>query len=484
MFAESLLLAGLGALGAIGLAPLLSRALVGFLATEFETVLLDLSLDWRVLMFTAGVAILTCIAFGLVPAFRSTSVEPGAAMKAAGRGLTATRERFSYQRALVVGQIAVSLVLVFGALLFVRSLRNLTGLDAGFRPERIVFATAAQPIFNVSPGDRPDFQRRVLEQVRSIPHVESAALSTHIPLIGASWSFGVNVTSPQGEKTGDSRFTYISPQYFRTMDTPMLQGRDFDERDTTNSVKVAIVNQTFVRRYIPAPNPIGAILRTTAEPGFPSTIYQVVGVVKDTKYTSLRDDMPPIAFVPFTQNPQPAAFVRMVIRYSESNSDVLTEIKRRIGESHPGMTVQFQLLETLIRDGVTLERLMAWLSGFFGMLAALLAVIGLYGVLSYMTQRRKGEIGIRLALGATRLRVIALIVRETAVLLVVGIAIGAIVSLWVTSAMQSLLFQLSPTDFRTMVAAASALAIIAAFASYVPAWRASRVDPMVALRHE
>src|SRR5262249_52964991 len=155
---------------------------------------------------------------------------------------------------------------------------------------------------------------------------------------------------------------------------------------------------------------------------------------------------------------------------------------RRTGESHPGMTVQFQFLETLIRDGVLLERLMAWLSGFFGMLAALLAVIGLYGVLSYMTQRRKGEIGIRMALGATRLRVVAMIVRETAVLLLVGIGVGAIVSLWVTSAMKGLLFQLSPTDFRTMVAAASALAIIAVAASYVPAWRASRVDPMLALR--
>jgi ABC-type antimicrobial peptide transport system permease subunit len=141
-------------------------------------------------------------------------------------------------------------------------------------------------------------------------------------------------------------------------------------------------------------------------------------------------------------------------------------------------------LETLIRDGVTLERLMAWLSGFFGMLAALLAVIGLYGVLSYMTRRRKGEIGIRMALGATRLHVVALIIRETAVLLLIGIAMGAIISLWITTAIQALLFQLSPTDFRTMVAATSALVIIAVFASYVPAWRASRVDPMVALRHE
>jgi putative ABC transport system permease protein len=461
---------------------LLSRALVGFLAKENQTVLLDLGLDWRVLTFTAGVAILTSIAFGLIPAFRSTMVEPGAAMKTAGRGLTSTRERFSYQRTLVVVQIAVSLVLVFGSLLFVRSLRNLTGLDAGFRTGGVLFATAFQPIFNLPPGDRPEFQRRVLEEVRSIPHVESAALSTHVPLIGAAWSLGV--TTPQDEEKRMSRFTYISPQYFRTMDTPMLQGRDFDERDTTNSAKVVIVNQTFVRQFIPMPNPIGTIIRSVAEPGFPSTIYEVVGVVKDTKYTSLRDDMPAIAFVPFTQNPQPAAFVRMVIRYSESDTDVKAEVKRRMDESHPGMAVQFQVLETLIRDGITLERLMAWLSGFFGMLAALLSVIGLYGVLSYTTQRRKGEIGIRMALGATRLRVVVMIVRETAVLLLAGMGIGAIVSLWVTNAMQSLLFQLSPTDFRTMLAAASALAIIAVLASYIPAWRASRVDPMVALRHE
>jgi ABC-type antimicrobial peptide transport system permease subunit len=174
----------------------------------------------------------------------------------------------------------------------------------------------------------------------------------------------------------------------------------------------------------------------------------------------------------------------MVIRYSESDTDVTASIKRGLEESHPGMAVQFQVMETLMSDGITRERLMAWLSGFFGMLAALLAVIGLYGVLSYTTQRRQSEIGIRMALGATRLRVVAMIIRETGMLLLLGIAIGAIVSQWVTSTMRTLLFQLSPTDFGTMLAAASALIVIAVFATYVPVWRASRVDPMVALRHE
>jgi ABC-type antimicrobial peptide transport system permease subunit len=283
------------------------------------------------------------------------------------------------------------------------------------------------------------------------------------------------------------------------MDIPMLQGRDFDERDTRSSVQVVIVNQSFVRRYIPTANPIGTIIRTVAEPDFPSKIYEVVGVVKDTKYTSLRDDKPPIAFVPFTQDPKPAGFVSMVIRHSESDSDVMAEIRRRVSNSHPGMAVQFRSLESLIRDGLAVERLMAWLTGFFGMLAALLAVIGLYGVLSYITQRRQNEIGIRMALGATRLRVVGMILRETVILLFVGIAIGAIILRWVAPStsvrriletifrirdMQGLLFELSPTDSHTMIAAALSLAIIAVLASYVPAWRASRVDPMVALRQE
>ena len=174
----------------------------------------------------------------------------------------------------------------------------------------------------------------------------------------------------------------------------------------------------------------------------------------------------------------------MVIRYSEPRSQVIAEIRRRIGESHPEMRVQFKTVETLIRDGLTMERLMAGLSGFFGALAALLAMIGLYGVMSYMIQRRKHEIGIRIALGASRRRVIVLIGRETAVLVLVGLSIGAIASLAVARAMGALLFELSPGDPSTLIAAASVLALIAAIATCVPALRASRVDPMVALRHE
>jgi predicted permease len=482
--AESLLLAGLGAVLAIGLSPLLSRTLAGFLATEDQGAFLNLALDWRVLVFTAAVAVITCIAFGLMPAFRSSQIQPGAAMKSAGHGVTASRERFSFQRILIVVQIAVSLVLLFGALLFVQSLRKLTGIDAGFRRSGILFAAASQPVFRVPPSERPAFQARLLDEIRSLPQVESAALSTHVPLSGSMWSFIVHVMNPQGKKVQDARFTYISPDYFRTMETRMLQGRDFNQFDTANSRKVAIVNEAFVRLFISNPNPIGTLVRTVAEPGYPEAVYEVIGVVKDTKYTSLRDYMPPITFVPFTQNPQPLGLVQMVIRYSEPRAQVIADIKRRIGQSQPQMSVQVKPVETLIRDGLTLERLMAWLSGFFGALAALLAMIGLYGVMSYMVERRKHEIGIRIALGASRRRVMLLIGRETAVLVLVGVTIGAIASLAVARAMRVLLFELSPGDPRTLVAAASVLALIAAIASCVPALRASRVDPMVALRHE
>jgi putative ABC transport system permease protein len=482
--AESLLLACIGMVFAIGLTPLLSRALAGFLNTEDQAVILNLALDWRLLLFTAGVAVLTCVSFGLVPAFRSSQIEPGAAMKAAGRGLTAGKDRFTFQRVLVVVQIAVSLVLLFGALLFVQSLRNLTTLDAGFRRSGIVFATAAQPVFRVPPAERPAFQARLLEDIRSIPQVESAALSTHMPLVGSMWSFIVRVMNSQGEKVQDARFTYISPDYFRTMETPMLQGRDFNQFDTANSRKVAIVNESFVRIFVPNQNPIGTLIRTVAEPDFPEAVYEVVGVVKDTKYTSLRDYLPPITYVPHTQNPQPSGIVRMVVRFSEPGSQVLAGIKRRISESQPEMSVQLKLVETLIRDGLTLERLMAWLSGSFGALAALLAMVGLYGVMSYMVQRRKNEMGIRIALGSSRGRVMVLIGRETALLVLVGVALGAVLSLALTRAMGALLFELSPGDPRTLIAAAAVLAVIAAIASGVPALRASRVDPMVALRHE
>ncbi len=481
LLSESLLLAGSGALLGAGLAQIMSRGIISFLTTEGSTLQLDLNSDWRVLAFTAIVALLTCIIFGLVPALRASQIEPVAAMKSGGRGQT-NRERFSFQRFFVIGQIAISLVLLVGALLFVRSFRNLITLDAGFRQNGILFVNTDFNRLRPPRESVVSFQRNLLEQIRSIPQVESVASSSFTPLVGGSWSQGIRVPNLEGEKEGGAKFTYISPEYFKTMEIPVLAGRDFNDFDTATSRQVVIVNETFVQRFISNGMPLGALVRSVAEPNYPETLYEVIGVVKDTKYANLREPVPPITYVPAAQHPNPESWAGIVIRSSAPLTDVIDHVRRRLGELNPEIKVDFKVFETLIRDGLIRERLMAWLAGFFGILAAALAMIGLYGVISYMVLRRRNEIGIRLALGASRAEIVLMMLREMTVLLLLGLGLGTIVSFAATKGAGALLFGISPQDTLTLLVSAFLLATVAGLASFVPVLRASRVDPMVALR--
>jgi predicted permease len=480
---ESLLLAGSGAALGAGLAQLMSRSLISFLNTEGNILRLDLSSDWRVLAFTASVAVLTCIVFGTAPALRASQIEPVAAMRSGGRGLT-NRERFSFQRYFVIGQIAISLALLVGALLFVRSFRNLMTLDAGFRQNGILFVDNDFERLRLPRERIVSFQTNLLEQIRSLPQVESAATSTCKPLAGPGWSQGVRAHGAQEEQEGGSNFTYVSPGYFNTMEIPVLAGRDFNDFDTATSRKVALVNETFARQYFANRNPVGALVRSVAEPDYPETLYEVIGVVKDTKYSNLREAFPPITYVPAAQHPSPGPWANVVIRSSAPLTEVINGVRRKVGALSPDITVQFKVFETQIREGLIRERLMAWLAGFFGILAAALAMIGLYGVISYMVLRRRNEIGIRLALGASRADIVLLILREMAALLLVGLGIGTFVSLAAAQGADALLFGLAPHDAPTLLASACLLAAVAGLASFMPALRASRVDPMVALRHD
>ena len=480
LLTESLLLAATGAAMGIALAQSLSRLLVWSFSTEGASVTLQTVTDWRVLLFSVGVAALTCVVFGVVPALRATRAEPISAMKTGGRGTTAGRERFSLQGLLVVTQVSVSLVLLVGALLFVRSFRNLMTFDPGMRESGITEAFLGFWQSNLPRERWADFQRELLDEVRSVPGVLNAATTTNAPLLGSSWEHGIRI----GSQEGNSKFTWVSPDYFETMGIPVIQGRSLTPEDTASSPRVALVNETFVRRYLSGANPIGQTLRTSPEPDYPATVYEIVGVIPDTKYNDLRSQTPPMTFAPASQFPGQGPWTVVMIHSNLNPAAVAAAAKRLIAEKHPDVLTQFSDFQREIRDGLVEERLMATLSGFFGLLAALLAVVGLYGVISYIVAMRRNEIGIRMALGASRRDVVAIIVRQTLVLLVLGVGLGVGLALVAVRSAASLLFGLQPNDPLAFAAATALLVTIALVASFLPARRASRVDPMVALRYE
>jgi predicted permease len=480
LLTESLLLAATGAATGIALAQSLSRLLVWSFSTQGAEANLQMVTDWRVLLFAAGVAAFTCVVFGIAPALRATRAEPISAMKAGGRGTTGGRERFSLQRLLVVTQVSVSLVLLVAALLFVRSFRNLMTFDPGMRESGITEAFLGFWQSNLPQGRWADFQRELLDEVRSVPGVLNAATTTNAPLLGSSWEHGIHI----GSQEGNSKFTWVSPEYFETMGIPVIQGRSLTREDTGSSQRVALVNETFVRRYLSGSNPIGQTLRTSPEPDYPATVYEIVGVIPDTKYNDLRGQTPPMTFGPASQFPGQGPWTVVMIHSNLAPAAVAAAAKRAIAEKHPDVVTQFTNFQREIRDGLVEERMMATLSGFFGPLAVLLAVVGLYGVISYIVAMRRNEIGIRMALGASRRDVVAIIVRQTLGLLALGVGVGVVLALAAVRSAGSLLFGLQPNDPLTFAAATALLVTIALIASFLPARRASRVDPMVALRYE
>jgi predicted permease len=484
LLAESALLAAAGTALGIALAQSISGVLVWSISTESSSVNLNTAMDWRVLLFAAGVAILTCAVFGVLPALRAAQAQPSAAMKAGGRGMTAGpaqgAPRFSLQRLMVVTQISVSLVLLVAALLFVRSFRNLMTFDPGMREGGITVAFLGFWQSNLPPQRWAEFSRELLDEVHATPGVLDAATTTNTPLMGSSWAHGVHI----GPVEGNSMFTWVSPGYFNTMGIPVVRGRGFNQNDTGASTRVAVVNQTFARKFLGGADPIGRTLRAMTEPDYPSTVYEIVGVIPDTQYNDLRGETPPMTFAPASQFPAQGPWLVMMIHSNAAPAALSATIKRSLAARHPDVIMEFSDFQKDVRDGLTPERLMAMLSGFFGVLAAVLAMVGLYGVISFLVARRRKEIGIRLALGAERGQVVAMVMREAGRLLAIGVVTGAALSLVAGRGARSLLFGLKPYDPLTLVGAALLLALIATAASFLPARRASKLDPMVALRDE
>jgi predicted permease len=488
LLAESLLLTAIGAVAGAVLAQFLSRYMVAFLTTSDNPLFVDLGADWRVFGFTAGIAVLTCILFGLTPALRASGAVPASAMRASSRGLTADRGKFGLRRALVISQVALSLVLLVGALLFAGSMRNLLTLDAGFRENNLLITGLDISRANLPAARRGPFYRELLERVRTTPGVEQAASAGIVQGLGNGWNEAIEIPGEDPEQAKKRRiypwFDRVSAGYFRTMGTPMLAGRDFDERDTPTSPVVAIVNQEFARKFYGGQNPIGKGFRIEGGPGEPQPLYQIVGLVKDSKYQSLREPFKPIAYVAASQDKEPGLGTTIIVRSTAPLGSLLAAVRRTVLEENPEISLEFRVFRAQLRNSLLRERLMATLSGFFGFLAVVLATIGLYGVMSYMVARRRGEIGIRMALGANRGDVLGLVLREAGMLLAVGLVIGTGLAIAVGRTASSMLFGLKPTDPVTIGISVGLLAVVAIIASFLPAMRAARLEPMLALREE
>jgi predicted permease len=361
--------------------------------------------------------------------------------------------------------------------LFVRSFRNLVTIDPGMRERGITVVFAQFQQSHVAPEHYEDFKRELLDEVRSVPGVLDAATTTNQPLLGGSWTHQIHIGSAEGA----SKFTWVSADYFKTMGIPLLSGRELSNDDMATSPRVAIVNQRFIRQFLSGADPIGRTLRTSPEPGYPETVYQIVGVIPDTKYSDIRGDTPPMVFAPASQYPAQRPWTAIMVY---SNAFPEQAIRRTLAQSHPEIVTDFGDFQAGIREGLIRERLMAMLSGAFGLLAALLAMLGLYGVISFTVARRRNEIGIRVALGADRRQVMLMVMREAGILLVIGLVIGAALSAVAGRGAGSLLFGLKPSDPLSLAVSVLMLTLVALFASYIPARRAAKVDPMVALRYE
>jgi putative ABC transport system permease protein len=480
MLTESLLLVAVGTAIALALAETLGQALVAALETTGDTITLPLGVDWRVLGFAAALAIATCLLFGLAPALRGTRMAATTVMRASARGATATRDTISLRRVLVVVQIALSVALLFGSLLFARTLRNAASVDPGFNPDGLFAASLNLTSVGIPDESRAGYRDALIERLRAVPGIQSVALTAIVPISGDSSG---NAVWPEGDpgQRFDMANNSVGPGFFATMGLPMLAGRDFDQRDVPASVPVAIVDETFAAKLGGPAAAIGRRFTREVTPSGPEKTFEIVGIVANSSYASLKDEPSPVVYYAAGQG-RASRFARLMIRSSLPQASATAAVTAALASADRRILVSYAAMPTMIRDTLVQDRLLAALSGGFGALAALLTMVGLYGLVAYSVTRRTAEIGIRMALGATRGAIARLLLGETGVLVAIGAACGIGLALAGGRAAAALLFRVTPSDPAALAAAVGLLAVIAAAASYMPARRATRIEPVAALR--
>jgi predicted permease len=483
---ESMVLSFLGAIVAVVFARWASAFMVSMLSTG-GSVSLDLGLDVRVLGFTISVATATGILFGLAPALRATGIAPQAALRAAGRKVAGRQGRLTVGKMLVVGQLAMSLSLVVGAVLLIGTLARLHAVDTGFESDGVLLVTINTRNAGYSSEESRRVNQGLLERMRALPGVRSASASVTTPIGGRAWSSHVEV---DGYSPSDRRETHVwinstSDDFFATLGTPLRAGRDFDTRDVQGSSLVAVINETMAYKFFSGSQPLGRRFRLEPHDGIAKT-YEVIGVVADTKYLSIDERMSAIVYFPLSQELETsAAFnLRYQLRTDGSPTVLAPAVVNMIADEHPRISIRFTTLEDRIAASLTRPRILAVLSGFFGAVALLLAMIGLFGTISYRVTNRRNEIGVRLALGAAWIRVLSMVLGEFGRLVLAGIVLGVVGALASTRLLSAFLFGVTATDLKTLVLSAVVLASVAVAAGALPAWRAARLDPMEVLREE
>ncbi len=505
---ESLLLAGVGAAAAVAVAHWGSRLLVAQLDTA--AVSLELPVDSRMLACTAAAGLIAALVFGVAPAWRAARGAPIDAMKDRGRTPGASSHT-PMASGLVLVQVALSLVLLIAAGLFLRSFNGLTRVPLGFERGRVLLAVIDARRADLAPAARLAAYERIHQRVLAVPGVERAAVSITAPL-GAMWSRRIDVSGsplrgsdaagvgPEGFGFTDrpipgnaplAVFNGITPGWIATFGTPLLAGRDLTDQDGPASPRVALVNQAFARKFLGGASPVGHTIQPTTEPGSPAI--EIVGLVGDAVYRDVREPTLPTAYVPLSQSIDRSlvedpgaispAIVTLSVRAASAGPGLLTKsVAAAIAQINPTLALTLEPLDSRISATLRRERLLAILSAAFGALALLMASVGVYGVTSYAVSLRRTEIGIRMALGATRGSVIRLVLGRVSMLVGAGIVAGLAIGGWMSRYVAALLYGLEPGDPGTLVASAAILALIGAVAGWLPANRASRLDPTRVLR--
>ncbi len=481
---ESLALAIVGGAAGLLLAVWMDQALMGFLPTGDSPLTISTTPDWRILLFTFGVSMLTGVIFGLVPALQATRPQLAGTLKDQ-MGSIAGGTSVLLRKALVAAQVTLSLLLLIGAGLFVRSLKNLKDLDPGFSTKNLVEFGVNPTLNGYKPERSLDFYRQLRDNLNAMPGVESSALAVMAVLSGNEWDNSVAVEGLvyRPSQTPDPHMQFITPDFFKTMNIPILKGRDFRMSDGRGAPQVCIVNERFEKKYFKDGNALGRHLGMGGGPGTKLDI-EIVGVVRDTKYESMRDDIPEEVYQPIHQ----VNFVIGVMAYvrtSRQPEQAFSGIRQVVNNLDSNLPVSLmKTLESQQEESLITERLVATLSSAFGVLATLLAAIGLYGVMAYMVAQRTREIGVRMALGAASSDVVWLVMKEVLLLAGIGIAIGLPAAYGLTRFAKAQLYGIEPNDVLTITIATVAIAFVALASGYIPARRATMVDPMRALRWE